>query len=181
MIVNKKIMFAVSLLLVNVDILSAEAAKDIAEPEVIDLTQTTQLFVDVIRRQQLHLALEEKIDEAMAEKIVYNFSPASMALEIEVLNELRSVMVGFFEDEAQENEYRSLLEELSQQYHLKIVTINNSKLYSLVDAAQISKFPSFAIIRDRKEQGFIEAENQEQIRPSLEKLIEDCLKEGNNA
>src|ERR1700676_1576103 len=90
-------------------------AEDTQESSFVDLDESTQIIVELLRKNDLATILESASEEEL-DLLIKNFSPAEMAFEAEVLDKEIPVGVFFYQDAAQKKEVAALCDTLAQKY-----------------------------------------------------------------
>ena len=135
------------------------APEVVKESSLVDLDESTQIIVELLRRNELSTILEDASEKELS-LFVNNFSPAEMAFEAEVLNAPLPVAVFYAAHEAQARQIVAEYEELAQryEYRIKFVVILADKLFNLTEKAEIDTFPAVLIIHNRQEIGRLEGD-----------------------
>jgi hypothetical protein len=126
-----------------------------SESLLYDLDESTRIIMQLIATQKLPQVLVDQDPDAI-DVLLKNFSPVEMAFEAEVLNYEGPVLLYFYEKE--EPSIIKGLEKIATFYKdkLKVVIINNEKLFRIAQNSEVDIFPTFMVIENRQEKGRIE-------------------------
>jgi hypothetical protein len=123
------------------------------QPPVFDFNQSTKIIMGLLQTGKLSDIVEENASPEGIERLIKNFSPAQMALEIEVLNCTMPVLLYFFtEKDAHKKTTDILVTRYAQQHsdQLKVVTIDAAEFFSIAQHLEIEKTPYFMFCNKRE-------------------------------
>lgn len=125
---------------------------EIATSFVVNLVESTSLIRTLICTNKLSGLLEEH-DEAQLLRLINNVSPAHMAFEFEIFSTtVPMVVVYYYIDSVDEQSFIDQLNILSEEYdnHIKFVIIEANQLFVLAQDAEIVKFPTILVMKNKK-------------------------------
>jgi hypothetical protein len=119
---------------------------------VTDLSESVKLVGAIIRSGKLGQYLEDGTTDEGVQLILNNFSPASIALEIEVLNSKKPVLA-LFVSTLEKETYAPILHRIAEEYCglLTFFIIDSDTLFSLAQQAEVKEIPTVIFLKDRKE------------------------------
>jgi hypothetical protein len=124
------------------------------QTEVYDLNESTNIILSLLKKEELHLILDEsENNKEKIDTLLKNFSPSEMAFEAEVLSQEKPVVIFYFDPTENNDEIMAKLTELATKYNdvLKFVKIDREKLFKITEQGAVDVFPTLMIIHNRAE------------------------------
>ncbi len=146
---------------------------------IINLDESTDIIIDLIRKKDLAKVLEEKSSPESIELLIKNVSPAEMAFEAEILNQSKPAIIAFFkEDDPRWQDLRTNLAAVAQSYRntVNFAEVNADKLFKITENSNVEIFPALIVIHERKEIARLEGAALGDLKDSVQKFLETTLK-----
>lgn len=142
------------------------------EPCMYNLDNSTQIIVQLIEQGDL-AKITEKTSVDSVDRLIKNFSPAEMALEVEVLNWEQPVIMFFIGSDVEDYQKLEMMVDAVARKHkeIKFVEIDSNELFKLSDIFDIKQVPALLLMYQRKEIVRAEGLNTENVEQKLQELI----------
>ncbi|MDR3646304.1 MAG: thioredoxin family protein [Candidatus Babeliales bacterium] len=144
---------------------------------VINLEDSTKIILSLIKSNNLEETLDLKTinDKSSVSLLIENFSPAQLALEAEVLNWPKPVIMVFFRHDDQWFNMKKILENYAKNDNdLKYVEVNSENLFKIAEEFAIEANPTILLIQNRSEINRVEnIQSINQFDQELKKIIHE--------
>lgn len=151
-----------------------EPAKELEQEHVVDLYASTKIIQKLIVSEKLMDYLEDGTTAEGLEQIVHNFSPARIALEVEILHKPKPAIMLFI-DAITAQQYKNIFYNLAEEYFgaINFFIIDVDRLFDLKNQAQVDVVPTVIVIKDRKEHARLEQDiTPESLVALLQQFVE---------
>jgi len=149
-----------------------------ADGPAIDLVESTSIIRELMRKNQLYKILEDHSQDEL-DILINNFSPATIAFEVEVLSTTTPLGVVCYASNSDQTQKKfiSQFNEAALQYttQAKFIMIDADRLYSLAQDAEIENFPTIILVKNREIVDRIEG--YEAFTYLHEKIKQHCSKQ----
>lgn len=118
---------------------------------LINLVESTHIIRALITQNKIGDLLEDHDPKQLA-LLLDNKSPAQMAFESEVFSSTIPLVVYYFQESQESDEFINQLEDLAIKYEdqIKFVLVDAERLFSLIQDAQIEELPAILLVKNRE-------------------------------